>query len=278
MKKLAIVFVAMCIAVVTAQALTGYEVMKKTDDRYSGDDGVSKIKMVITNSRQQTRTREIVLSRKKMDKVKDISYSFIFFIQPADVKDTTFLVQEQGSGLDDNQWIYLPATRKVRKIASSERDKSFMGTDFSYDDMSDRDIDEFNHELVKESDIIDGQDCYVVKSVKKKDPSYASTVAWINKSNWCVVKAHMYDKKNPSKIKKILVVHDLRLIQNIWTPGKTVMYSLKPTFTEGADLEKHFESKTVLTIASVKYNVNLDTSIFTQGNMERPKPYTQYIQ
>lgn len=278
MKRFAVVLFAMVIAAVSVQALTGYEVMKKADERYSGDDGVSKIKMVITNSRQQTRNREIVLWRKKMDKVKDISYSFINFIQPADVKDTTFLVQEQGIGLDDNQWIFLPATRKVRKIASSEKDKSFMGTDFSYDDMSDRNIDDFTYELMKESDVIDGQDCYVVKSVKKKDPTYASTVAWINKSNWVVVRAHMYDKKNPSKIKKILVVHDLKLIQNIWTPGKTVMYSLKPTFTDGADLEKHFESKTVLTIASVKYNVNLDNSIFTQGNMERPKPYTQYIQ
>lgn len=278
MKKCVMAVFVMFFIAVSVYALTGYEVMKKTDERYSGDDGVSKIKMVITNSRQQTRTREIVLWRKKMDKVKDISYSFIYFIQPADVKDTTFLVQEQGSGLDDNQWIYLPATRKVRKIASSEKDKSFMGTDFSYDDMSDRDIDEFNHELLKESEMIDGQDCYVVKSVKKKNPSYAATIAWINKSNWCIVQAHMYDKKNPSKIQKVLKVYDLKLLQNIWTPGKTVMYTLKTTYVEGADIEKHFESKTVLTIASVKYNVGLDNSIFTQSNMERPKPYTQYIQ
>ena len=278
MKKTVLSIVMVAFVVSLAYSITGYDVMKNADARYKGDDGVSKIKMVISNSKQQTRNREIVLWSKKVDKVKDLTNTFIYFIQPADVKDTTFLVQEQGGSIDDNQWIFLPATRKVRKISSSEKDKSFMGTDLSYDDMSDRVLDEYTYELVKESEMVNGQDCYVVKSVKKKDAVYASSVAWINKSNWCIVKAYMYDKKNPSKIQKVLMVSDLKQIQNIWTPGKTVMYTMKPSFTDGADLEKNFESKTILTLSSVKYNIGLDNSLFTQGNMERPKPYTQYIQ
>ena len=167
MKKRIVLMLTVVFAAVSAFAgITGYDVMKNVEDRYTGDDGLSKMEMVIVNSRKQERHREIVIWRKKVDKANDISNTFLYFIKPADVKDTTFLVQERVDGGDDDQWIYLPATRKVRMISSSEKDKSFMGTDFSYDDMSDRNIDEYNWEILK-SETVNGYDCYVVRGTEK---------------------------------------------------------------------------------------------------------------
>ncbi|HDS03071.1 outer membrane lipoprotein-sorting protein [Candidatus Mcinerneyibacteriota bacterium] len=258
--------------------LSGFDVMKKADSRYTGDDGVSRIAMSIVNSRKQERNREIVLWRKKVDKVNDISHTFILFLTPADVKDTTFLILEKGNGADDDQWIYLPAMRKVRKISSSEKDKSFMGTDFSYDDMSNRDIDSYEWTLVKREEW-KGEMCYVVKGVRKdKDKAvYDHSLFWVREKDWIPVKALMFDKKQPERISKVMLVNELKEIQGIMTPLETVMYTVKPIYKEGRDLEKSFQSKTVLRVKEVRYNVGLDSSIFSQRNMERPMPYQRYL-
>ncbi|HPJ71006.1 MAG TPA: outer membrane lipoprotein-sorting protein, partial [Candidatus Mcinerneyibacteriales bacterium] len=236
--------------------LSGFDVMKKADSRYTGDDGVSRIAMSIVNSRKQERNREIVLWRKKVDKVNDISHTFILFLTPADVKDTTFLVLEKGNEADDDQWIYLPAMRKVRKISSSEKDKSFMGTDFSYDDMSNRDVDSYEWTLVKREEW-KGEMCYVVKGVRKdKDKAvYDHSLFWVREKDWIPVKALMFDKKQPERVSKVMLVNELKEIQGILTPLETVMYTVKPVYKEGRDLDKSFESKTVLKVEEVKYNV-----------------------
>ena len=258
--------------------LSGFDVMKKADSRYTGDDGVSRIAMSIVNSRKQERNREIVLWRKKVDKVNDISHTFILFLTPADVKDTTFLVLEKGNEADDDQWIYLPAMRKVRKISSSEKDKSFMGTDFSYDDMSNRDVDSYEWTLVKREEW-KGEMCYVVKGVRKdKDKAvYDHSLFWVREKDWIPVKALMFDKKQPERVSKVMLVNELKEIQGIMTPLETVMYTVKPIYKEGRDLEKSFQSKTVLRVKEVRYNVGLDSSIFSQRNMERPMPYQRYL-
>ena len=258
--------------------LSGFDVMKKADSRYTGDDGVSRIAMSIVNSRKQERNREIVLWRKKVDKVNDISHTFILFLTPADVKDTTFLVLEKGNEADDDQWIYLPAMRKVRKISSSEKDKSFMGTDFSYDDMSNRDVDSYEWTLVKREEW-KGEMCYVVKGVRKdKDKAvYDHSLFWVREKDWIPVKALMFDKKQPERVSKVMLVNELKEIQGIMTPLETVMYTVKPIYKEGRDLDKSFQSKTVLRVKEVRYNVGLDSSIFSQRNMERPMPYQRYL-
>lgn len=279
MKKTMILVVAFMVSAASVFAgMTGYDVMKKADERYTGDDGLTKMQMVIVNSRKQERNREIVIWRKKVDKANDLSNTFLYFIKPADVKDTTFLVQERADGGDDDQWIYLPATRKVRMISSSEKDKSFMGTDFSYDDMSDRNIDEYDWELLG-SEKVGDYDCYQVKGSKKdkNDAAYDHTVFWVTKEHWVPVKAVMYDIKSPDKVAKVMLINDLKLIQNIWTPNESIMYTMKPIYREGRDLEKSFSSKTILTLESIKYNVGFSNNVFTKRNMKRPENYKKYL-
>ncbi|HPJ70808.1 MAG TPA: outer membrane lipoprotein-sorting protein, partial [Candidatus Mcinerneyibacteriales bacterium] len=95
--------------------------------------------------------------------------------------------------------------------------------------------------------------------------------------DWIPVKALMFDKKQPERVSKVMLVNELKEIQGIMTPLETVMYTVKPIYKEGRDLDKSFQSKTVLRVKEVRYNVGLDSSIFSQRNMERPMPYQRYL-
>lgn len=119
-----------------------------------------------------------------------------FFESPPDVKGTGFLSWSYvDEDKDDDQWLYLPALRKVRRIAASNKGDSFMGSDFTYDDMGERKVEEDNHTLLKSENLKD-TDCYVVESVpKKKGYIYSKKITWVYKANLIPIKVDYYDRK-----------------------------------------------------------------------------------
>ncbi|MCK4514939.1 MAG: outer membrane lipoprotein-sorting protein, partial [Spirochaetaceae bacterium] len=110
-----------------------------------------------------------------------ISGSVMIFHSPASVEGTRFLTIAKDDGVDD-QWIYLPALRRVRRIAASERDSEFMGTDFTYSDLSGGDIEDATYRLLREESI-DGEATYVVESIPTPDSnsSYSRLIQWVSK-------------------------------------------------------------------------------------------------
>jgi hypothetical protein len=139
----------------------------------------------------------------------NLSSVVMIFRSPASVKDTRFLQIENGGGKDDDKWIYLPSLRTTRRIASSEGNKAFMGTDATYDDMSTRDVDEDTHEMIDENAAKNGYTCYQVKSTPKDaaNSQYQYRVQWIDKKTNVPVYAEMYDKKGT--LVKVLTVEKL---------------------------------------------------------------------
>ena len=115
------------------------------------------------------------------------------------MKDTRFLVLEQ-KGRPDDKFIYLPTLRRVRRIAAEEGGQSFMGSDFTYDDMSSRDIDDDVHTLLREENL-DGVPCYVVKSVPKdaKNSQYHHRVSWVRKDNFIPIRVEIYEDEKPNR-------------------------------------------------------------------------------
>ena len=107
---------------------------------------------------------------------------------------------------DDDKWIYLPALRNTRRVNSSEGDKSFTGTDATYDDMSTRELDDNTHKLLKKEQK-NGFNCYVVKStpVNASKAQYKYRIQWIDKATYVPVYAEMYDKKDSSLLKVLTV-------------------------------------------------------------------------
>lgn len=149
----------------------------------------------------------------------DLVSTIIVFRTPASVKNTRFL-QVENEGRGDDKWIYLPALKRVRRIASSEGSASFMGSDASYDDMETRDIDRDTHELLRE-ERTGSWDCYVVKAVAKdpEDSQYSYRVTWFDKATYTPVRMEMFDGQQ--QLLKVLTVKELTENNGYWTPMLT---------------------------------------------------------
>lgn len=116
------------------------------------------------------------------------------FTYPADLKGTSLLTHEQG-GQDDDQWLYLPSIKRVKRIASSNQSGSFMGSEFAYEDLVARQIDKYTSRYLGDEEI-DGKDCYVIeRTPKNKNSGYSRLVRWRMKSNLQELKTDYYDRK-----------------------------------------------------------------------------------
>jgi outer membrane lipoprotein-sorting protein len=155
----------------------------------------SEATMVLVNEKGQTRERKnttfSVLQPNGID-----SKLLVKFSTPTDIKGTAFLQVEHIDG-DDDEWIYLPALGKSRRLVANNKKDSFVGSDFSYGDLSLPKVDLFQHRLM-DSATIDAQDCYVIESIPKSDSTkadlgYGRKVTWLRKDNFLEVKVEYYD-------------------------------------------------------------------------------------
>lgn len=183
---------------IPAQDLTAKEIMNKNFLSSRISDMSIKNKLTLYNAAGETRIR-VTNGFWKLQK-NNIDYSrMIRFVEPADVKGTGVLTLEHSDG-DDDVWIYLPALKKSRRIVSSEKSSSFMGTEFSYADILSLKIDDYNYKLLK-SEKYNDTECYVIESVPvstkiKDETGYGKKISWIGKDNFVENKIDFYDKAN----------------------------------------------------------------------------------
>ena len=187
-----------------AAAADATDIMRQVYDRKKPNFTKAALQMTLTDKNGTKETRNVGEYGRCRDNLTDM---VMIFFSPAAVKDTRFL-QKENKNADDDKWIYLPALRSTRRVASSEGDKSFVGTDFTYDDMSTREVEEDTHELLKESETKNGFDCYVVKSVPlDKNNQYLYRISWVDKKTMIPVYIEMYDKKE--KLQKINTIKSI---------------------------------------------------------------------
>ena len=239
---------------VFAQNLSGKEIMQKVKDRPDGDNRKSTMQMELINKRAKKRNRSVVSY--SMDLGKD-KKSIMFFLSPADVKGTGFLTWEYDNpDKDDDRWLYLPAMKKTRRISgTSARKDYFMGTDFTYDDLGSRNVDEGTHKLVEEEKA-DNYDCWVIES-KPKDPKdmYSKKVSWIRKDCLFAHKVEFYDKMG--NLLKTLTISDIKKIDGFWTAQKMHI------------INHQTDHQTILLMSETKYNIEIDENLFTVSNLEK---------
>jgi hypothetical protein len=183
------------------------------------------------------------------------SRTMIVFNSPAGQKGTRFLSMENGTGGTD-QWIFLPSLGKSRRIASSESGGSFMGTDFSYDDMSlmSREAGDDRHSIVREENL-NGVACYVIQSIPNaSDYQYSKTVSWVDKALNRIYTVELYDKKGV--LVKLLEMTDYEDVQGRDT-AKTVKIS---TIAAG--------TSTTIYMDRIEYDMNIPESVFTTAYLE----------
>ncbi|NOZ09075.1 MAG: outer membrane lipoprotein-sorting protein [FCB group bacterium] len=236
-----------------AGEITGSEVIRKVYDRPTGEDMTANLTMVIENSRGNQRVREI---KQYIKDFGDVEKKIMFFQAPADVKNTAFMnwSYDEASKSDD-QWIYLPALKKVKRISSDSRSDYFMGSDFTYDDLGDRHPDEDLHKLLREEKV-DGIDTYVVESIPKdKDYMYSRTITWVVKASWIGLRKEFYDEDG--ELLKILTVNEQKTFGDV-----VVLTNVKMENVQKNQL-------TVMKLKDVKINTGIPDNIFTERIMKR---------
>ncbi len=254
-KKYLIIFLSLILGMVlwAQNNLSGLEIMQNVYNRPTGEDQTADLTMTLINSRGNTRVREIKQFSKDFG---DVEKKIMYFIAPADVRNTSFMnwsYDEQDK--DDDQWIYLPALKKTKRISSDSKSDYFMGSDFTYDDLGDRHPLEDKHKLLREEEC-EGEECYVVESIsKEEDYMYSRTVSWVIKDKWIGLKKVFYDESGEHL--KTLTVKDYEKIKDYWIITHSIMQNVQKDHRTDMKLE----------------NVELETGIpdrrFTERMMKR---------
>ncbi len=236
-----------------AQDLTGLEVIQNVYNRPTGNDMTGNLIMTIENSRGNQRVRKI---KQYVKTVKGGEKKIMFFLSPADVKNTSFMTWSYDEkGKSDDQWIYLPALKKVKRISSDSKGDYFMGSDFTYDDLGDRHPSDDNHTILRE-EVIDGKETIVIESVPKDEEyMYSRTVTWVIKDSWIGLKKEFYDEDD--ELLKILTVEGEKSFGDVIILTKVKMNNVQ---------RNQF---TIMEFSDVQIDTGIPNNKFTERMMKR---------
>lgn len=230
-------------------AQNGLEIATIVDDRNIPKDIISKTTMILTNRKGKTRTSTI-LSKSSNNGSKQI----LWFLSPSDDKGVSFLIIEHKNKSDEMR-MWLPAFKKVRRISSSKKGDSFMGSDLSYEDMTSRSLEENRYKRLND-DIIDGKDCFLLEVLPNENvkSTYSKHITWIDKKSMIVVQEESYDLGGQLRKKKKFYFDSIS--------GYDVINKI---FVE--DVKKNHT--TTLIMEDIELDSGLDQNLFQEKNLKR---------
>ena len=233
------------------QELSGEEIIEKVNELMNQDTVQAKVKMTIVTSSDNERVFIYdSFSKNKGEK------NLMRYVEPKRAKGQAILMLNHA----DDIWMYFPRTKRIRKLATNSKSQKMEGSDFSYEDTgaSDAFIEDFSSKNLG-SEKKEGYDCYKVEMLKKEgiESGYSRLIMWIIKDSFIPITIDYYDAENPELLLKTLIQYDIKEIDGISTATKMVMYN------------KQENSQTSIEMLEIKYNVELDDSLFTERNLQR---------
>jgi len=233
----------------SAKELTAQEIVDESVDNNSLGltDAITQVTLILVSKRGSKRKRKIEIRSAEIDKKNK---TLVRFHAPADVAGTGFLRLDL-EGDDEEQYLWLPALGKVKRITGNQRNQRFMGTDLTYADLENRNLKDANLKRFPDAKV-KAWDVYVVEAIPKpnNDGEYGKTVSWIHKESFVPVKVEFYDKK--LKLLKTLQVDDLKKKEGNWVAMKSKIENVQK------------KTKTLMVINKIKFNMKLKSSEFTQ--------------
>jgi outer membrane lipoprotein-sorting protein len=220
---------------------------------YAGDDQRTRVTMRLVNPQGKERRRVMTLLRKDLGDAGEQRY-YIYFHEPADVKGTTFMVWKYPAREDD-RWIFIPAIRLVRRIAADDKRSSFVGSDFTYEDVSGREVADESHTLLGEADL-DGRPVYRIESVPTAKVDYVRRLSWVDRERWLPLKEEYYDGRG--ELLRTFTADAVREVDGHWTATQRTM--------RDAQSGHHTE----VVYDEVNYGVGLDADLFSERYLQRP--------
>jgi outer membrane lipoprotein-sorting protein len=252
MKKSLLIALVGLLSVFIVSAQDAAAIMDSARQRLQTETMATRSRMVITS--RSGSTIEQTLEQYSKDGPRG-ARTVVVFQSPTDVAGMGFLIMDTATGGSDN-WIYLPSLGKVRRIAASESSGSFMGTDFSYDDVSfmSRATDRDTHSILRE-ETLNQRACYVIQSLPRDtNGPYSRTLTWVDKSSSLIYKSELYDRRG--SLLKIMEMSDYREVQGQLTPMQTRVTTVAAgTFT-------------TIFIDAIRYNSPIPESVFTTAFLE----------
>ncbi|MDH4128005.1 MAG: outer membrane lipoprotein-sorting protein [Spirochaetota bacterium] len=162
------------------------------DIGYGSQD--AKMIMVLINAQGEEINREMISERIEVNDDNYSDYSRIEFKKPSDVSGTKLLTHERKTGSDD-QWLYLPAMNRIKRISSDNKSGSFMGSEFSYEDLGSREVEKYKYKYIRDTKL-NGIDCFLVERYPlERSSGYTKMVSWVRKDNYQAIKIDFYDRK-----------------------------------------------------------------------------------
>lgn len=254
MKKLLLI----TLSATTLWSMSAVEIINKVNSRDDGTSVSRNLKMVLMDKRGKKRVRETKSYRKYYGQNKK---SILFYTAPKRLDGTGFLTYDNTKSTDE-QWLYLPAIRKVRRVSAADRGDWFLGTDFSYEDIKKETKvakEDYNFKLLGEEKM-NGHTCYKLESTAKnktiaKQLGYSKLISWIDKKIFISRKTDFYDKRGG--ILKTLHNQDIKRIEGIWTIHHMHMVNKQNHHTS----DFYFNH--------VNYSKKVKNKLFTQQSLKR---------
>jgi outer membrane lipoprotein-sorting protein len=260
MKKitLTLVLVLMSLSMMAgdADAEQAGEIMKKSHLAYyyAGDDGLAEVTMTITDKRGKERTKEFLMLRLDEAEGGDQKY-YTYFKKPSDVSRLTFMVHKTADG-NDMRWIYVPAVDLVKPISADDKNSSFVGSHFSYEDVSGRHWTEDNH-VLKGDSTVEGRPVWVIESVPKSDgDSFGRRLSYVDQENYLPLLERYFDDKG--ELERVFRSVSIEDVDGI----KTMTVRSMENIRKGGI--------TTIEFADIDYNVGLKTDLFTERYLKNP--------
>lgn len=234
----------------------GLEIAKERKVRDLGwQDSVAEMTMILRNSQgQQTERR---MRTKAFEVLDDGDKALTIFDEPRDVQGTAFLNFSHAT-IPDDQWIYLPALKRVKRIASRNKSGPFMGSEFAYEDMTTFEVEKFTFKYLGEETYKDRPMLIVEQLPVDEYSGYSKQIVWLDQERYVPYKIEFYDKKN-SLLKTLEFDEYTQYLDKYWRPLRTEMFN-----------EQNGKSTELIT-HSIEFKTGLEDGDFDKNSLKRAR-------
>lgn len=234
----------------------GLEIATEADRRDTGfGDFTANMVMELRNKQGDVSTRTIRI--KTLEVIGDGDKSMSIFDTPADVKGTAFLTYSHALKPDE-QWLYLPALKRIKRINSKNKSGPFMGSEFAYEDLASQEIEKYTYKYIRD-EVLNGTDCFVIERYPAYEHSgYTRQLVWVNKEKYIAEKIEFYDRKN-DLLKTLVNNNYQQYLDQYWRASEMLM-------------ENHQTGKsTYLKWQGYKFRNGLDDKDFSRNSLKRAR-------
>jgi len=239
------------------------DIMERSQRAYyfAGEDAKGMMTMELIDQKGRTRKRVLTMLRRNQEDAGQQKY-FMYFHEPGDVRGLTLMVWKYP-GRDDDRWIYVPAVDLIRRIAAEDKYSSFVGSDFSYEDVSGRDVSEDTHRLLGD-EVLNDSEVFVVESIPRTQAAFTRRVSWIAADSFLPLKIEYYDAQN--QLQRIFTANAIEDIAAGEGDARHVYRTIMKRTMENVKTGH----RTEVAVTSVAYDLALSDDDFSERHMRRP--------